>query len=371
MGKINFKLAELRKQWGLTQQELGDILSVSFQTISKWENGITLPDITVLPLLSEYFHVSVDALLGLTPLGDEYHPTNSDGSEYWKDRIAYIKQKRKGFWNADYLQFLIDKVWRINKPVRVLDCACGFGFMGLMLLPLLPEGSTYTGIDLTEEMLEEGRKLFAEEGLQGTFILDNILEWKPVEKYDMVISQAVLRHVNDGETFLKKMAEFLTDGGLLVSMECNREFETDGLYIEGMDYSYLCEHDGLSKLWKTEYLMQNRDHAIAMKIPHYMRSLGLQNVDVRMNDRVTYLAPGQADYKEAMQNIMKADHWETEKSAEQTEKLIQHFMNHGMTRKNAEDYCRQQNAIIRHLREQEGAAALTQFIGVMISYGWK
>lgn len=371
MSTINFKLAELRKKWGLTQQELGDILSVSFQTISKWENGVTLPDITILPMLSDFFQVSVDALLGLVPLGDEYRPTNSDQSEYWKKRISYIKHKRKGFWNTDYLQFLIDKVWCIDKPVRVLDCACGFGFLGLMLLPLLPEGSTYTGIDLTEEMVEEGRKLFAAEGLEAKFILDDIFNVAPTEKYDLAISQAVLRHVNNGEAFLQKMAEFLDDGGLLVSMECNREFEEDGLYIDGLNYAYLCEHEGMSKLWKREYLMQNRDYSIAMKIPHFMRKLGLKNIDVRMNDRVTFLAPEQPDYQQTMQNIMEADHWEVENSAEETEKQIQYFMNHGMTRKNAEDYFRKQNTIARHLREHEGEVSLTRFIGVMISYGWK
>ena len=65
---INFKLAELRKKNNLTQQELGDVLNVSYQTISKWENNVVLPDISALPQISSYFGVSVDALLGLVPL---------------------------------------------------------------------------------------------------------------------------------------------------------------------------------------------------------------------------------------------------------------------------------------------------------------
>ncbi len=42
MGSIQLKIAELRKKQGLTQQELGEILSVSYQTVSK----ISLPDIS-------------------------------------------------------------------------------------------------------------------------------------------------------------------------------------------------------------------------------------------------------------------------------------------------------------------------------------
>lgn len=371
MGTINLKIAELRKERGLTQQELGDILSVSYQTVSKWENGVTLPDITVLPMLSEFFQVSVDGLLGLVPLGEAYHPTDSDKQEYWKNRISYLKHQRQRLWNSDYMQFLIDKVWHIEKPIKILDCACGFGFLGQLLLPLLPEGSTYTGIDFTQEMLEEGKQLFAAKGLEATFLLADMRNINLPEKYDMVISQALLRHVNNAEQYLRKMTEFLAEGGLLVSIECNREFEEDGLYIDGLDYSYLCEHDGMTKLWKTEYLIQNRDYAFAMKIPRLMSSMGLQNVDVRMNDRITYLSPEQPAYTQTLQDIIKSTNWENERNVEQTEKLIAEFMNHGMTRKNAEDYCRKQNTIIRHLREHEDEVSLLQFIGFMVSYGWK
>ena len=46
---IDFKLAQLRKKLNLTQQELGEILNVSYQTISKWETGATYPDLSMLP----------------------------------------------------------------------------------------------------------------------------------------------------------------------------------------------------------------------------------------------------------------------------------------------------------------------------------
>lgn len=187
----------------------------------------------------------------------------------------------------------------------------------------------------------------------------------------MVISQAVLRHVDDGEKFLRKMSEFLKADGILISMECNREFEVDGLYIRGMDYGRLCQHEGLEKLWKTELEMQNRDYSIAMKIPHYMKKIGLKNISTRMNDRVTFLEPEQEMYDDLLESIVKADHWDDEKTDVEIEAAISYFMNHGMNRKEAEDYCRQQNGIVKYLKKNQGEVAITKATGYMISYGWK
>ncbi|RBP99383.1 helix-turn-helix domain-containing protein [Bifidobacterium xylocopae] len=57
-------LFRLRKERGSTQQEVGEFVGVSKVAISKWENGLNLPDISSLPLLASYFNVSIDQLLG-------------------------------------------------------------------------------------------------------------------------------------------------------------------------------------------------------------------------------------------------------------------------------------------------------------------
>ena len=59
---IGNKIKELRKQRGITQEELAHSIGISFQAVSKWENGIALPDITLVPIIASYFGVSMDEL---------------------------------------------------------------------------------------------------------------------------------------------------------------------------------------------------------------------------------------------------------------------------------------------------------------------
>ena len=59
---IGNKIKQLRKQRGITQEQLANSIGISFQAVSKWENGIALPDITLAPILARYFGISMDEL---------------------------------------------------------------------------------------------------------------------------------------------------------------------------------------------------------------------------------------------------------------------------------------------------------------------
>lgn len=64
--ELGNKIKSLRLRAGLTQEMLAEELGVSFQTISKWENSVCAPDISMLPKLSVYFGVTIDELFDLT-----------------------------------------------------------------------------------------------------------------------------------------------------------------------------------------------------------------------------------------------------------------------------------------------------------------
>lgn len=121
-----------RRKKGVTQSELADFLGISFQSVSKWENGITMPDITLLSMISEYFQVSVDEILGLVPLSNrEYKSRGTDRGEHWSKKLDYLKNSRVDLWNYDYSEFLIG-MWNYPKigKRRVLNYLWIGGYQG-------------------------------------------------------------------------------------------------------------------------------------------------------------------------------------------------------------------------------------------------
>ena len=76
--KLGQVIAELRKQNNMTQAEVADALHISYQAVSKWERGESLPDITLLPGISELFQISIDKLLGTSYAMKAEEPAKTD-----------------------------------------------------------------------------------------------------------------------------------------------------------------------------------------------------------------------------------------------------------------------------------------------------
>lgn len=369
MTQINLRTGELRRRKGVSQQVMAEALGVAFQTVSKWENRTSMPDISILPELAGYFGVSVDQLLGLKPLPEEeYAEVESGKADYWSGRLEFLQRSRKYMWNQDYLEFLVKKVWRLEQPVKLLDCGCGYGAMAGLLYPFLPEQSSYVGVEQSEKLTEEGRKLYGSSRVQ--FVCGDFWDYEPKEQFDVVFAQALLRHVGRPEEFVEKMVSCCKKGGLVVCVDVDRELESDGLYIEGMDYAELCARPGFQKLWKTELEKQDRDYAVGIRMPELLRRAGLCEVECRMSDRVSFLSPQMPDYEVALADFKRIHGWDAGMQTDE-EAVIGRFMNHGMTRQEAEDYCRKQRKIRDFLQEKEMEVSIVETKGLLVTFGRK
>ena len=94
--EFNNKLYELRKQKGLSQEELASRLNVSRQTVSKWEVGDSTPDMEKLIAMSDLFGVSLDELvLDKAPAQPAAPATTSSALSEVKQTVLTEENKKK------------------------------------------------------------------------------------------------------------------------------------------------------------------------------------------------------------------------------------------------------------------------------------
>ncbi len=93
---FNNRLYQLRKQKGLSQEELANRLNVSRQTVSKWEVGDSTPDMEKLIAMSDLFDVSLDKLV-MGKEDEEKTPTNtkSEFATVLNEKVLTNKNKKK------------------------------------------------------------------------------------------------------------------------------------------------------------------------------------------------------------------------------------------------------------------------------------
>ena len=110
--KIGKFIAALRKDKGLTQEQLGEKLGVTNKTISRWENGNYMPDVEMLSLLSKEFGVSINELIsGERLLAEDFKKAADDNlvtalnnsTFTLKEKIAFFKKK----WRREHISTII------------------------------------------------------------------------------------------------------------------------------------------------------------------------------------------------------------------------------------------------------------------------
>lgn len=90
-------IANLRKEKGLTQAELGDLLGVSNQAVSKWEMEMTMPDVMLLPEIAKVFGVDLNDLYGMSKEIPEFSVPVPESETNTQDRrILNISAKVEG-----------------------------------------------------------------------------------------------------------------------------------------------------------------------------------------------------------------------------------------------------------------------------------
>lgn len=126
MQKVGERIAALRKKTGMTQADLAEWLGISYQAVSSWERGATMPDISKLVELSRALGTTVDALLTgedkEMPVRTEEPAAESEANEQAgtiAEETAPEEEKTESF--SDSLQNLMERMGvKINDQMQAL-----------------------------------------------------------------------------------------------------------------------------------------------------------------------------------------------------------------------------------------------------------
>ncbi|KZE64744.1 XRE family transcriptional regulator [Paenibacillus jamilae] len=180
--KLARNISIYRKERGLTQEELAQVLGLSFQAVSKWENAQTMPDISLLPQLSRTLEVSIDKLLGyvsqdktITIYEEEYKTQEY----YWgtePNKVCY-----------QVLQFMPP-----NKHIKLLDIGCGEGKDAVFFAR---NGYDVTAFDVSDAGIEKTKRLAEKIGVHVNVFKADILDYRLDTHFDVIFSSGVLHYI--------------------------------------------------------------------------------------------------------------------------------------------------------------------------------
>ncbi|OZB96846.1 trans-aconitate 2-methyltransferase [Paenibacillus sp. XY044] len=223
---------------------------------------------------------------------------------YWDGQIEYLKRSTALYYNDDYIDFLIHRVWNIHHPVRIVDFGCGYGHLGLRLLPLLPAGSEYVGVDAGVNLIEHARELFRNLSYRTEFIAADFNSVSFDAEFDLAVCHAVLLHMNDPFSTLKRMIASVKPEGKVAAFEPHWIGNSANFHLDGIDQSTVIPLGQLQELFERDLKRTGKDGNIGLKLPLYFNRLGLRNVQCRLSDKVNIYDPTAkmgADIYEAMQ----------------------------------------------------------------------
>lgn len=201
--QIGKNIHALRKQQGLTQEELADSVKVSFQAVSKWENGNSLPDISVLPLLANVLHCSIDQLMG-------YAAEQKRITDYEE------RYKADGYYWGVQPSLMCYKVMKLCppiKPLRLLDVACGEGKNAVFFAR---NGYSVTAFDAARLGLDKAERLGEKVGVDINFFQADLRDFRLDSDFDIVFCSGSLHYISQElrHEILENYQEHTTDAGL-------------------------------------------------------------------------------------------------------------------------------------------------------------
>ena len=121
------KLKEIRKKFGLSQEQLAEIMNVSRQAITKWETDAGLPDTENLKELSRIFEISINYLLDNNNELPLLVMKKKLDKENYKNKISSYEEVLKEYYPAPWKIYILTREKKMSKLEGIFDFIIGAG----------------------------------------------------------------------------------------------------------------------------------------------------------------------------------------------------------------------------------------------------
>ena len=268
-------------------------------------------------------------------------------NESWSEKRRYLEVSRVQYHNDDYIEFLVHRVWGLNRPCRIVDFGCGRGYLAALLDPFLPSGSHYTGIDVAAALLEDARLASRGANLEQAFVQADARRTSFADgAFDVAICHALLMHLQDPLEVLREMRRVTRPGGLIICCEANRSAVNASLFVE--ELPQLMDLGLLQRFFAKQRDHSGKDPDIGVKLPVLFQRLGLENIQARITDSVRcILPPLETDAQRTLFQAVRSE-MPAPISEQAAEAIRGRFETLGLTREEADQQIRHER---RHAEE--------------------
>jgi tellurite methyltransferase len=179
---LSQNIAKYRKLKKFTQEELAQKLGISFQAVSKWETGQSLPDVSLLPELAYYLDTDINALLGYA---HDIRKISIYEEEYRQD--AY-------YWGVvpSKTCYRILELMPPVRPIRLLDVCCGEGRDAVFFAK---NGYSVTAFDISESGIEKTKRLADRHSVTVNAFTADLNDFRLDTEFDIIYSTGAFHYI--------------------------------------------------------------------------------------------------------------------------------------------------------------------------------
>lgn len=217
-----------RKALNMTQEMLAEKLGITPQSVSRWENGQSRPDVDMLPRLAAFFGITIDALFGYKAENlkiAHYEKTNSNRNKHWRRE-------------TDKLALEVVGLLQPIEPKNILVAGCDEGETAVFFAR---NGYIVSAFDVNADSLTEGRKLAEEVGVDVNFFCADILTYKIEKNFDIIYLSGIMQTIppKERQNILEMIQAHTNIGGLnVVSAFVDKSFIAPASDWKDNEYLY-------------------------------------------------------------------------------------------------------------------------------------